>query len=118
MVRCQPFTFLLRDHCGFGDAKQCIMRVIEITIRKIGVVGRDERQIVSVGQFDKAWLGACLIRRPVAHQLDIKPVRKETRQPSQNGLSGFSLALPQKPTNRASWSAGQAKEPLVGFAEI
>ena len=116
MVRSQPFAFLVGDHRGFGNAEQRVMRLVEIAIGKIGVVGRNERQIVTVRQLDQAWLCPRLIRCPVTHQLDIEPVRKQARELGQDGLGGFCLALRQKPADRASRPAGQAKEPLVGLA--
>jgi len=94
------------------------MRIVEIAIGKIGVIGRDERQVMPIGQLDEAWLGPRLFRGPVAHQLDIKPVRKQSRQLCQDGFGGFCLTFRQKAASRTLRPTCQAQKSLTGLRQV
>ena len=118
MIWGQPLAFLVGDNCCFSDTKQCVVRFVKIAIGKIGVVGRDERQVVTISQLDQTRLGSCLFGRTVAHQLDVQPVRKHAREVDQGSFGGLGLALREKPPDRTAWPSGQAKEPLARLSKI
>ena len=95
------------------------MRLVEIAVGKIGVVGRDERQVVTIGQLDQTRLGPRLLGRAMAHQLDVEPVRKHARRAwIRARLGGFGLTLGEQPPDRTARPAGEAEQPLARRSEI
>ena len=63
MRRGQPLAVGIGDRRALRDAEQRVMRLVEIAVREMDVVGRDERQAVTIGQLDEARLGPRLFGR-------------------------------------------------------
>src|SRR4029077_7782308 len=118
MMRAEPPAFLVGDNRRLGNTEQRVMRFVKVAIRKISVVGRDQRKVVTISQLDETRLGPRLLRRSMAHQLDVEPVRKHAGKLDQGGLGGFSLALREKSPDRTARPSGQAKEPLARASKI
>ncbi len=98
------------EHRALGDAHERIVRLGEIAAGKMHVVGRDERQIVAIGQLDERPLDAVLDRQMMAHQLDVEAPGKERRQAQKHRFGRFGLAVGQQPADRPARAAGEAEE--------
>ena len=94
------------------------MRLVKVAVGEVNVVGRDQRQAVTIRQLDQARLGARLVGRSVACQLDIEPVRECRREFAEHGLGGFGLSLGEQPPDGAPGPTRQAKQPLTGAGQL
>ena len=113
MMRGQPLAFLVGDNGRLGDAKQRVVRLVKITIGKVGVVGRDEREIVTISQLDEARLGPRFFGRLMAHQLDVEPIGKHAGEVDQGTFGSFGLALREQPPDGTARPSGQTEEPIA-----
>ena len=89
------------------------MRLIKIVVREMNVIGCDERQPAAIGQFDETHLRARLFRGPLAHQLDIKPVREGSGKLAQHSFGGFGLAFGNEPRDRPLRPSSETNQALA-----
>ncbi len=87
----------IAHHRAVGDRQQHIVSGIELGVGEIGIVGRDQRQIVLVGEVDQRGLDAILRGQPVPHQLDIDPAREQRPEAQQHGFRSLALAFREQP---------------------
>ncbi len=114
----QPLALRICHDRALRDAEQRVMRLIEVAVGEINIVGRDQRQPVAIRQLDEARLGPGLLGRAMARQLDIEPARKCRRECAQHRLGGIGLALGEKPADGTLRAARQAEQPLAGAGQI
>jgi hypothetical protein len=118
MLRAQPLAIIVGDGAPLRDAHQRIVRLVELAVGKIRVIGGDERQVVRIGEIDEARFAARLLRQPVPLQFDIEPAGKGLLQRRKHRLRGLGLALGQEPADRPPCPAAEADQPLARGAEI
>jgi len=118
MLRRQPPALGHIDRHALGDAQQHVMRLVEIALGEEHVVGRDQRDVLGIGQIDQRALDAVLLGHAMAHQLDIEPVREDPRQPLQGLLGGNGIAFQQPPADGAAGTAGQAQQIAAQAGQI
>ena len=80
MIGRQLLAFTIGNQLAASDAQQRIMGLEIVGRRKIGLVGRDQRQTARIGQIDQSAFGAALFLNAVALQLDIKSVAERLQQ--------------------------------------
>src|SRR5579883_3257056 len=95
---------------ALGDREQHVVGGIEIGVGEMSVVGRDQRQVMLVGEVDERRLDAILGGKAVAHQLDVEPAGEERLEAEQHRLGGLALPLRQKPPHRARWTASKGDQ--------
>ena len=74
---------------------------MHVGAEEVDVVGRDQRQIELVGERDQVRLDLLLFREAVAHQLDVKPVRKDFPESRQKFARGLELTVQEETPDRA-----------------
>src|SRR6185312_16413036 len=115
MLARQTATLGLAEHDALGDAQQHVMRLEIARIGEEGVVGRNERQVLAVGEFDEIGLDAVFLGHPMPHQFDIEPLGKQRLEPREHRLGGGTLTLQEEASHRPGGSAAEAQE-TVGRA--
>ena len=114
----QPLAVVVGNRLALRDAQKGIVRLVEIAVGKIGVVGRHKGKIVAIGEIDKAGLTARLVIAAMTHQLDIKPAGKRRFQLAQRHFGSVVLALGKQSADRSLGAASQANEAIAVFCEI
>ena len=117
MLAGQAAAVRLGERDALLDAEQHVMRLHVARIGKERIVGRDQRQIMRIGEIDEIALDALLIRHAVAHQLDIEPAGEERGERQQHRLGSWLLPLDQQPSHRAVGAAGQRQQPVAVLFE-
>ena len=56
------------------------MRLVEIAVGEIGIVCRDERQVMGIGEIDEPGLAAQFLGQTVALHFDVEPSGKDVLQ--------------------------------------
>src|SRR5437588_700876 len=79
--RGQRLAIGLGDKTSAGDAEQRVMGFVIVRGREIGLIGRDDRKSLRIGEVDQRSLSAAFPFDAVALQLDIEPVAEQPRQP-------------------------------------
>ncbi len=74
MLGRQALAIVIGDRAALRDAHQRVVRLVEVAVGKIGVVGRDQWQVMGVGEIDETGLAARLFRHAVPLQFDVEPV--------------------------------------------
>jgi len=80
VLRGQAPALGLADVAALGDAQQRIVGLVHLGVGEEHLVGRDQRQVVGIGQIDQAVLDARLLGQAVAHDFDIEPAREDSRE--------------------------------------
>ena len=91
------------EHVGIGEER---------------LVGRHQRQLAPVGELHERRLDLAFGLQAVAHQLDVKPPRKQPGEPLQHLLRHPSPALGEQPSHRARRAAGERDQPFAVRLEI
>ena len=105
------------DVARLGDAQHRVVRGVEFGLGISGGVGRDQRQIVRVGEVDQRGLGRLLDRIAAAAELDIEPAREQGLQAFEHGSGGRLLALGGEPCQRALPASGQRDQAFGAAVE-
>ena len=96
VLRGQAAPVLVLDVAVLRHAEQGIVGLVHVGAEEVDIVGRDQRQIELVGERDQVRLDLLLLREAVAHQLDVKPVRKDFPESRQKLTRGFELAVQEE----------------------
>ena len=80
MIGREPAPVGIGNPDAVGNTHQGVVRFMHIGIIKITIIGRDQRQIVFIGQIDQGLFDIVLDLHPMAHQLNIEPARKMIRE--------------------------------------
>ena len=118
MVDREAPPILLGDMRAFGYAQKRIMRIVHGSIREIGLVGRDQRQIVAHREVDQVVLDTALDLLAVARELDIEPVRKRFPKLLQRAARLLHLPVGEKPAQRAGGAGGKRDQPRCVRSDI
>ena len=102
----------LGDQPPFGDAEQRVMRLVIVGGGEIGLVGRDQRQALGVGEVDQRRLDAALGLDAVALQLDIEPVAEQRSPAARSAAPPVGLIGSERQRDRAVRAAGQRDQAL------
>ena len=107
MVGRESTPLLLGDMPALGDAQKRVMRLVHRGVREIGLVGRDQRQIVGHREVDQVVLDATLDLLAMAGELDIEPVRKRFPKLLQRAARLLYLPVGEQPAERAGSPGGE-----------
>ena len=114
MLRGQPpARVLLIDVGALGDADQRVMRLVDLGLGEIDVIGGDQRDALGIGHLDMPALADLLglgqpVLARVALQLDVEPVAEGRSQPVHQHLGLAALSGAQQPAHRTIRPAGEA----------
>jgi hypothetical protein len=71
VLSCDAPAVVLIEVATLCDAEERIVRVVVVGVGEVALVGRDQRQIMPVGEFDQQRLDLLFARHAVALDLDI-----------------------------------------------
>ena len=80
MLGGQAPPVVIRDDAALRDAHKGVMRLVEIAVGEIGIVCRDERQVMGIGEIDESRLAAQFLGQTVALHFDVEPSGKDVLQ--------------------------------------
>ena len=110
MVGCETATILLRDDDLVGNAKERVVRLIHVLAAEIDIVGRDQRDVVFIGQIKQRGFKALLAQTDVAAMMTanfhIKAIEKQIAQLQQTFFRFWRLIFEQKPPYGSIDAAG------------
>ena len=118
MLRCQAPPFIVGNDAALRDTQQRVMRLVKIAVGEIGVVGRDQWQIVRIGEIDEPGLAARFFHEAVTLQFDIKPAREDVLEHRQRSFGRLGLAFREQTPDRARRATGEADQPIARGGEI
>ena len=119
MMRRQAPAVVVGDGTPLRDAQQRVVRLVDIAVGEIGVVGRDQRHIVRIGEIDQPGLAARLVRQAVPLQFDVEPAREHVLE-ARAACAAAASAWPsrEQPPDRPAGAAGEADQAVVRGREI
>ncbi len=104
-----------RDQLAAGDAEQRVMGLVIVVRRKVGLVSRDQRQALGIGEIDQPALDAALLVDAVALQFDVEPVAEQASQPLAARRGERHMIRLQRQRDRTIRAAGQ-RDQILGIA--
>ncbi len=106
-------------HIGaIGNTQQRLMRRIQITRRELYIIGRNQGDIMGVGEFDQSGLSrsaldAPLRRTVMALQFDVEMITKGFLHGTQGSIGFFRFALAEQHIHRSIETARQQDQPFA-----
>ena len=113
MLRGQAAAIGRGDEGALGDAEQRVLRLEIGRGGEIGLVGRDERKRMIVGQIDQRRLDRGFAVEAMALQLDIEPVAEQPLQPLQPREREIGHVQAERAVDRPGRAAGQRDQPFA-----
>ncbi len=113
VVRRQPRAVGRAEILALGDAHQRVVRLVHVGVGEEGLVGRDQRQVLGIGEVDQAALDTPFLLHAVARQLDVEPVPEGALEPLGQLGRRRGLAVGEQPPDRPGRAAGEQDQPLA-----
>ena len=98
------------DEPPFGDRQQRVMRLVIAARREIALIGRNQRQVLRVGERHQPPLGIAFAIEAVTLKLDVKPVAEHMLQAQQARRRKIVAAVGDGFIERPAGSAGEADQ--------
>ena len=95
MMPGHPPAVRISDRGALPDADQRVMGLVHVLVGEETLIGRDQRQILGIGQIDQLALDLVLVLKEMSLQFDVEPPRKQTCQTVEH-RRGIGLAARQE----------------------
>jgi len=113
-----PAALALGDLRAVGDAQENVVGLVLLGIDEVGIIGRDQRQVVRQRDLDQRGLDPFLIIQAMAHQLDVEAIGEGVAELADQRLGEIAVAGEQGPANRPLGAAGERDQALARLGEV
>ena len=101
---------VLIEVAAFRNAEQCVVGLVVLGLGEVALVGRDERQILGVGEIDELRLDGFLLGEAVALKLDIEAVAEDVLERLHARGCGRAVIVGNGLVDRAVGAAGECDQ--------
>ncbi len=112
VLGCQAAAIVLVEVTAFGNAEQRVVCLEVLAVGEVALVGRDERQVLVVGDIDELRLDGFLLGQAVALELDVEAVAEDVLERLNAGCRNRCVIIGDRLVDGAVRAARERDQPL------